>query len=81
LFQDGARASQLRPDAFQPSKSLVIERDDFAIRTAAFVVPTIGDNARRHETLQRFMLANDSVTLAVEVPIWLASSDCADPFI
>src|SRR5579864_797888 len=67
LFQDGARASQLRVDAFHPSKALVIERDNFATRTAAFVVPTVGDNVRRHETLQRFMLANDSVTLAVEV--------------
>jgi ATP-dependent exoDNAse (exonuclease V) beta subunit len=35
----------------------------------------VGDNYRRHETLQRFMLANDSVTLAVEVPIWLTPAD------
>jgi ATP-dependent exoDNAse (exonuclease V) beta subunit len=75
LFHDGARASQLRVDAFHPSKVLVIERDNYATRTAAFVVPTVGDNVRRHETLQRFMLANDSVTLAVEVPIWLTASD------
>jgi hypothetical protein len=33
------------------------------------VIPSVEDNYRRHETLQRFMLANDSVTLAVEVPI------------
>src|SRR5205085_4362438 len=32
---------------------------------------TIGDNRLRHEALQRFMLANDSVTLATEVPVWL----------
>jgi hypothetical protein len=36
---------------------------------------SVGDNYRRHETLQRFMLANDSVTLAVEVPIWLTPGD------
>ena len=29
----------------------------------------------RHETLQRFMLANDSVTIAVEIPIWLTAAD------
>jgi ATP-dependent exoDNAse (exonuclease V) beta subunit len=29
----------------------------------------------RHETLQRFILANDSVTVAVEVPIWLTATD------
>jgi len=40
---------------------------------AGLVIPTVGDNRLRHEALQRFMLANDSTTLAVEVPIWLAS--------
>ena len=34
-------------------------------------VTGIGNNHRRHEELQRLMLANDSVTVAVEVPIWL----------
>jgi hypothetical protein len=75
LFENGARASKLRVDAFHPTRAIIIERDNFATRTASFVLPTIGDNMRRHETLQRFMLANDSVTLAVEVPIWLASAD------
>ena len=42
---------------------------------AQLVIPSVGDNYRRHETLQRFMLANDSVTLAVEVPIWLTPGD------
>jgi hypothetical protein len=37
---------------------------------AALVIPAIGNNRLRHEALQRFMLANDSTTLAVEVPIW-----------
>jgi hypothetical protein len=29
---------------------------------AALVIPTVGNNRLRHETLQRFMLANDSTT-------------------
>jgi ATP-dependent exoDNAse (exonuclease V) beta subunit len=41
------------------------------------VIPTVGDNRRRHERLQQFMLANDSATLAVEVPIWLTEDDLA----
>jgi ATP-dependent exoDNAse (exonuclease V) beta subunit len=44
---------------------------------AALVIPTVGDNRLRHEALQRFMLANDSTTLAIEVPIWLAPADIA----
>ncbi len=46
-------------------------KENFATRTAALIVPTVGDNRLRHDMLQRFMLANDSVTVAVEVPIWL----------
>jgi ATP-dependent exoDNAse (exonuclease V) beta subunit len=42
---------------------------------AQLVIPSVGDNYRRHETLQRFMPANDSVTLAVEVPILLTPAD------
>ena len=78
LFQDGARASQLRADVFDPTRVIVTEKENFATRTAALVLPTVGDNHRRHEALQRFMLANDSVTLAVEVPIWLSPADIAD---
>src|SRR5271170_6880725 len=54
---------------------VVIEKENFATRTAALVIPTIADNRLRHKTLQRFMLANDSVTLAVEIPIWLTPAD------
>jgi ATP-dependent exoDNAse (exonuclease V) beta subunit len=42
---------------------------------AALVIPTVGDNRLRHESLQRFMLANDSVTVAVEIPVWLTDPD------
>ena len=32
-------------------------------------------NTRRHETLQRFMLTTDSVTVAIEVPVYLTPED------
>jgi hypothetical protein len=35
------------------------------------------NNKLRHETLQKFMLINDSVTVAIEVPIWLTETDIA----
>ena len=54
-----------------------IEKQNFATRTAALTVPSVGNNYLRHETLQRFMLANNSVTIAVEVPIWLTPADIA----
>jgi hypothetical protein len=61
LFRDSERASRL----------IVVEKENFATRMAALVIPTVGNNRLRHEALQRFMLANDSTTLAIEVPIWL----------
>lgn len=44
---------------------------------AALIIPGVGSNRDRHPKLQRFMLANDSVTIAVEVPIWLGQDDIA----
>jgi hypothetical protein len=41
------------------------------------VLPTASTNRRRHETLQRFMLVNDSVTVAAEVPVYLTRDDIA----
>jgi len=31
-----------------------------------------------HETLQRFMLVNDSVTVAVEIPVFLTKEDLTE---
>ncbi len=42
---------------------------------AALVLPTAPNNRKRHETLQRFMLINDSVTVAVEIPVFLTEAD------
>ena len=56
---------------------IVNVRNNAATDTAALIIPAVGNNKLRHETLQRFMLANDSVTVAVEVPIWLQENDIA----
>jgi len=77
LFRDSSRASQLAATFVNFDQLLVIEKENFATRTAALVLPAVGDNYLRHATLQNFMLANDSVTLAVEIPIWLALPEIA----
>lgn len=74
LFTGSSRASQI-PDFVDRNRLIVVEKENFATRIAALIIPAVGNNRLRHETLQRFMLANDSVTLAVEVPIWLTASD------
>jgi hypothetical protein len=75
LFQQSARASESAPAFLDKARLTARQKENFATRLAQLVIPSVGDNYRRHETLQRFMLANDSVTLAVEVPIWLMPAD------
>jgi transposase-like protein len=77
MDENGARASQARPAFADAWRIIVNRKENTATRAAALVIPTVGDNRRRHERLQQFMLANDSVTLAVEVPIWLTGEDIA----
>ena len=42
---------------------------------AAVAPPTAPNNRKRHEILQGFMLMNDSVTVAVEIPVFLTKHD------
>ncbi len=79
LFQreDGARSSQLPPGFLDLDRLTVFEKQNIATDTAALIIPSVGSNHDRHPKLQRFMLANDSATLAVEVPIWLIEDDIA----
>ena len=72
-----ARASQAEAIFADTARAIVNIRENTATETAALIIPAVGNNKLRHETLQRFMLANDSVTLAVEVPIWLREPDIA----
>ena len=73
-----ARASQAHPAFADVSRIIVNRKENAATHTAALIIPAVGNNKLRHETLQRFMLANDSVTVAVEIPIWLTEFDIAE---
>jgi ATP-dependent exoDNAse (exonuclease V) beta subunit len=57
------------------SRIIVNRKENVATRIADLIIPVVGNNKLRHETLQKFMLINDSVTVAIEIPIWLAESD------
>jgi hypothetical protein len=75
---EGARGSQLGFSFIDTASGpVVVERPNTATETASLVLPAVGTNYERHPKLQKFMLANDSVTVAVEVPIWLTESDIA----
>jgi hypothetical protein len=55
----------------------VTRKDTYATKLAALALQIAPFNNKRHETLQRFMLLNDSATIAVEVPIYLTPDDFA----
>jgi len=74
---DSARASKLPPDFLALERLIVMEKRNTATDAAALIIPSVGSNHDRHPKLQRFMLANDSTTIAVEVPIWLVEDDIA----
>jgi ATP-dependent exoDNAse (exonuclease V) beta subunit len=59
------------------SRITVNAKQNAATDTAARIIPAVGNNMLRHETYRNFMLINDSVTVAIEVPVWLTESDVA----
>lgn len=69
------RASQVRAELADVSRIIVNRKENAATQMAALIIPAVGNNKLRHETLQHFMLANDSVTIAIEIPIWLTETD------
>jgi len=75
--EDGARGSQLAPSFLSLDRLIVAEKQNTATDTAALIIPSVGSNYDRHSRLQRFMLINDSTTVAVEVPIFLLEEDIA----
>src|SRR6266404_9943915 len=72
------RATEHRSSKFPTTVAIPITRkENYATRLAALVLPSASANKKRHETLQRFMLVNDSATIAVEIPVYLTNEDIA----
>jgi hypothetical protein len=55
----------------------VTRKENYATKLAALALQIAPSNIKRHETLQRFMLLNDSATIAVEVPVYMTPEDFA----
>jgi ATP-dependent exoDNAse (exonuclease V) beta subunit len=73
-FAEGERMSDIR-SKFDKSGMLVKAKQNYANRLAHFVLQAVKNNKDRHEALQRFMLANDSCTVATEVPVYIRQED------
>lgn len=68
------RASQLKFPYLEITRH---SKTNLANRLAGFALNLAKTNRERHEKIQEFMLVNDSVTVAVEVPVYLTRKDIA----
>ena len=73
-FNEGSRMSEIK-SKFDKTDMIVRSKSNFANDLADFVLRGVTDNKARHEALQRFMIANDSVTVATEVPVYIRKED------
>ena len=73
-FAEGERMSEVK-SKFDKAGMIVRGKYNYANRLAGFVLQSVAENKRRHEELQRFLIANDSVTVATEVPVYIRRED------
>jgi len=73
-FEQGERMSDIR-SKFNKADMLVKAKNNYANRLASFVLQAVKLKKDRHEQLQRFMIANDSCTVATEVPVYIRKED------
>jgi len=76
LFRSDARASQGKAALDLDAVEIKAKRNH-ACRLTDLVLQTVTHHKRRHDELQRFMLTTDSVTVAVEVPVYLTPVEIA----
>lgn len=74
LFKESQRSSELKA-SFNLDGVRITEKRNYAVLLAGLVLQAVSDNTLRHETVQKFMLANDSATVATEVPVYLDNED------
>jgi ATP-dependent exoDNAse (exonuclease V) beta subunit len=70
-FKTGPRASQLRID-LKPQKTT---KHNNAPRMAELALTLAKTNRERHQVIENFFLANDSTTVAIEVPVYIKPNE------
>ncbi|MCK4386542.1 MAG: PD-(D/E)XK nuclease family protein [Candidatus Pacebacteria bacterium] len=75
IFQESSKRASEYKNVFNLDQVKITPRPNFAVKMARLVIQTVLNNKLRHEVLQNFMLVNDSVTVATELPILLDKAD------
>jgi|SRR3989338_3010550 len=66
------RISQLNLETLPAIK---LEKQNQANKLAQIALKTANDNKQRHQSIQKFMLINDSTTIATEIPVYFTNDD------
>jgi transposase-like protein len=74
LFKESDRSSEIKAE-MDLHEVRITEKQNRATQLAQLVLQAVADNKWRHDALQKFMLANDSVTVATEVPVFFERED------
>ena len=75
FVSDNLRSSQFRVDSSSIKRIKIIKSKNKSCLLAELGLKAAKSNKERHALVQDFMLVNDTSTIAVEVPIWLSSSE------
>jgi len=75
IFQNPTRRCSEFKTMFNLNQVKIIPKNNTAVKVANFVMQAVSNNKMRHEVLQDFMLSNDTVTVATEIPILINSDD------
>lgn len=70
--QENYRSSELN---FEDVNVKIFKKDNHALKLAEFALHCATTNKERHNILQDFMLINDSITIACEVPVYLLKDE------
>ncbi|MBU4348679.1 PD-(D/E)XK nuclease family protein [Candidatus Parcubacteria bacterium] len=75
IFQSPARRCSEFKTMFNLDQVQIVPKNNTAVKVANFVMQAVSNNKMRHEVLQDFMFSNDTVTVAIEIPVLLNSDD------
>ena len=75
LFQNPTKRASDYKNTFNLDQVRITPKDNFAVKIANFVTQAVSNNKARHEALQNFMIANDTVTVAAELAVLIGNDD------
>ena len=75
IFREKQERASEKKEEFNLNEVKIVSKKSSASKFANFVIQAVLNNKERHEVLEEFMFYNDSVTVAVEVPVLLDADD------